>query len=129
MKCFVISSNVRFSSKFVRKSHMDLESPTALIRQTLDQNQQPTTNEWSALRGKLLDMKKKSNSSFNIDSIILRNCLPTQLQVGKSYIKHIKDTGCEPSTSTLINLLQLYYNASKVGTELTKDDEREIIDL
>lgn len=125
MKCFVRSMNVRFAS--VRRN--DLDSEMALIQQTLDQNHQPTTKEWSELKGKLMEMKEMSRSRYNIDTVILGRCLPTQLHVGKSYIKYLKETGCEPNTSTLINLLQLYYKASKIGTEITKNDQQEIIGM
>lgn len=107
-----------------RRPHV-FEEQRALIRETLEQNQQPTKTEWRELQHKLATMK--SSSSFNVDAMIVHSCSPNELSAAKSYIKLVKeDYGQEPSTGALRGLLNLYYQASQTGTEITVDDQREI---
>lgn len=68
-------------------------------------------------------------SSINIDEIILRNCFPDQLDAGKSYLNYLKESGDDPKSSTLIMLLELYYRANKSGTELTSNDQVDIVEM
>ncbi len=125
IKCIIKPSTVCFSQKLTHKFALE----HTLIRQTLDQQSHPTTNDWNELRDKLENAKRMSNSSFSIDTIILKNCLPANLDAGKSYIKYLSESDQRPNTSTLINLLKLYYNASKVGREITSTDQQDIIDM
>lgn len=100
-----------------------------LIRNTLARNHPPTAKEWSELRDKVLCEMKKKNVTFNIDTYIVGNCLPAQLDAGKSYIKYLKESGIKPVPSTLIQLLKLYYKASKNGIKITANDEQDIVDM
>lgn len=127
LKCFVRPLNVHFSSNRNR----NVTSEWTLIRQTLDQDRLPTTKEWTELREKLRSMKRSNNynNTSNFDRIIVGCCLPTQLDIGKSYVKHLKESGTELNTGTLVDLLKLYYRASKAGTEITPNDQQEIINM
>lgn len=98
-----------------------------LIRQTLKQDHLPTTNEWRKFRDQLIVIQGQNETKFNVDVLVMACCLPTELNLGKSYMKHLRETGQEPNLNASINLLKLYYRASKVGIDITITDQREII--
>lgn len=127
VKHFIKPSNIRHSSKFQRTNNLNTLEHN-LIRETLDQSQ-PTITEWRELRDKLQKLRKNYNALGSIDTIILSNCQPNELDVGKSYIKFLTESGEQPNVTTLINLLKLYYKASKAGREITIDDQRDIIGM
>ncbi|KAG4071406.1 hypothetical protein HA402_011560 [Bradysia odoriphaga] len=116
--------NVRYSIKFIHKD----KTEHTLIRQTIDKNPRPTTSEWHELRKKLM-LSTANKSSINIDATILRSCVPDRLDTGKSYWKYLKESGDDTKSSTLTVLLELYYRASKTGTEITDNDQLDIIDI
>lgn len=71
-------------------------------------------------------MREQHASHFNVDILVMACCLPTELSAGKSYMRYLTETGQEPDLTASINLLKLYYRASKAGTEITNDDQRHI---
>lgn len=104
-----------------------LTSEINLIRQKLNQHHLPTTNEWHKLREQLRIMQEQNDSPFNVDILVMACCLPTELDAGKSYMKYLIETGEEPNLTASMNLLKLYYKASKAGIEIRNDDQRHII--
>lgn len=127
IKCFVRPLSVRVSSRFMRDDKMAAE--LNLIRDTLDRNHQPTVKEWNELRDKVLCGMKSKYVTYNIDTYIVGTCLPAHLDAGKSYMNYLKESGIKPQASTLINLLKLYYKASKVGIKISTNDQQDIIDM
>lgn len=122
VKCFVRPLNARYSRKSI------LEDTHPLIRQTLDEKVKLTPDDCHELREKVLQCVPK-RSAINVDQIILANCRPHELSNGKSYVNYLKKSGQELEMGTLTNLLKLYYRASKHGTELTAEDQQDIIDM
>lgn len=127
IKCLMKPFTVPCSNKstFVIRNPK-LKSEINLIRQTLNQNHLPTTNEWHKLRDQLMIMREQHGSPFNVDILVMACCRPTELSAGKSYMRYLTETGQEPDLTASINLLKLYYRASKAGTEITNDDQRDI---
>lgn len=123
VKYIIKPSSFRFASKAFDKDNQ------TIIRETLDQNRPQSVDEWNELRDKLFNLKGNSVTMVNIDRIILGNLTPTQLDVGKSYMKYLKESGCEPKTGVKLLLLKLYYKASKAGIQITNSDQQNIIDM
>lgn len=119
-----IKPSVCYSSKLIQKDSAE----QILIRQTLAKNLKPTNSEWHELRKKLT-LSAQNEASNNIDETVLRSCFSNQLDVGKSYMQYLTESGSDPKPATTIALLDLYYRASINGTVFTDSDQRDITDL
>ncbi|KAJ6634895.1 Mitochondrial ribonuclease P catalytic subunit [Pseudolycoriella hygida] len=132
IKCFIKSSNVRYASEILRKDTKETrDTHHSFLSETFNGNPQPTKQEWTDLRNNLLKMKSRSSvvNANNVDVFILSNCLPKQLETGKSYVKYLKESGSEPKISALMRLLKLYFDASRAGIPITKEDQQYIVDM
>lgn len=125
MKPFPVRRSSKSSSFVIRNPK--LTSEINLIRHTLNENDPPTTNDWRTLRDQLKIMLTRNESPFNVDTLVMACCLPTELNAGKSYMRYLTETGEEPDLNASINLLKLYYRASKVGIEINNEDQSQIV--
>lgn len=100
-----------------------------IIRRTLDQKQNPTIDEWHELQHKLLLNFNWSLNRSLIDRMILENCFPDKLDTGKSYMDYLKQSKQKLHQILWIDMLHMYYNASKCGFEITDHQQGHIIEM
>lgn len=124
MKVIIKPSSFRYASKFRDKP---IPAEISLLRETLGQDRPLSVGEWNELRDKVLSLKRTRINKVNIDAIILELC--NRLDVGKSYMNYLKQSEIEPNASSFLKLLNLYYKASQAGTEITSNDQQDIIDM
>lgn len=114
IKCVYKTSSFRFASRFAISNIP---------------NRPLSVEEWDEFRQDLLSSTENDLTKTNIDVNIVKHCFPSKLDVGKSYIKYLTQSGVEPNTATLATFLKLYYMASKSGTQITNNDLQEITDM
>lgn len=98
----------------------------SLLKSRLAENRPLLTTEWAELRSELIATDTLINE-VNVDATILSRCLPeAQLEVGKSYVKFLRDQGIKPNLATVGKLFRLYHASEKA---LTDEDKAEIVKL
>lgn len=119
------SVHKRNSTPFVSQNQLS----QLLLQSKLAENRALSADEWRILRSDLLASDDRSITAVNIDATILGGCLPDgRLEVGKSYVRFLRESGDEPNLASMGRLLRLYHMAEGQG-RLSVADRGDIVKM
>ncbi|XP_013102094.2 mitochondrial ribonuclease P catalytic subunit [Stomoxys calcitrans] len=130
----ILRTLFRSSSNFKRQPLVAKIDQLAEIKRSRFQGRSDMTGlEWSQLREFLIHNFKHINRN-NVDAVIVGVCNESQqLQLAKSYIKHLRENGNEPNDATFGKLLRIYNSVyhARGGNEksLTAEEQHEILEI
>lgn len=106
---------------------------TNILSNFLQKNRSLTIDEWTEIRSNLLKTTRSGITDYNIDAIILGQCMPNgQINVAKSYMSFLRSTNRNANLATIGRYLKLFYLAGIKGEgnySITDADKKEIIDM